>query len=277
MPDMRKKLIDSIPRFDAAMPETAAADRLPVIHHGADAPDRLRAMLHKETRGEAVYTALVDAILERRLQPGVRLSEEALGDAFGVSRTLVRQALIRLTAEGIAVAERHRGCAVASLTPDQAEQVLAARRLVESELARLAARRASRADCDELIASIADEKAAAERGDHGTEIRLSGEFHLLVALVAGNQPLFQFLRLLVSQTALIISQYERGNAPSCSLSDHTEFIDAIRAGDARAAERLMGQHLDHIRARLSFAGPASAPDLRVLFSRDASRETSESK
>jgi DNA-binding GntR family transcriptional regulator len=238
----------------------------------ASEPGRLRAVLH-EQRGERVYTAILDAILERRLQPGVRLSEEALAEAFNVSRTLVRQALIRLTAEGIAVAERHRGCQVATLSPEEAEDVFAARRMVELEIVRLAARRASRADCDELLASIAEEKNAAARGDHGTEIRLSGEFHLLIALVAGNKPLAQFLRTLVPQTAMVISLYERGSVPSCSIGDHTALVSAIADGNSKLAERLMAQHLDHIRARLSFSGASTASDLISLFSRDAARDS----
>ncbi len=231
-------------------------------------PGRLRAVLHAQ-RGERVYTAILDAILERRLQPGVRLSEEALAEAFNVSRTLVRQALIRLTAEGIAVAERHRGCQVATLSPEEAEDVLAARRMVELEIVRLAARRASRADCEELLASIAEEKEAAAKGDHGKEIRLSGEFHLLIALMAGNKPLAQFLRTLVPQTALVISLYERGHMPSCSIADHTALVAAIAEGNGKLAERLMAQHLDHIRTRLSFSGAGSASDLISLFTKDA--------
>src|SRR3989442_13070080 len=98
---------------------------------GTDATRPLRDLLHAQRRIDGVYSAIFDAILEQRLLPGVRLSEEELGKLFGVSRTLNRQSLIRLNAEGIVTTERHRGAQVRTPTLEEATQIFAARELVE--------------------------------------------------------------------------------------------------------------------------------------------------
>lgn len=227
----------------------------------------LRVHLHAHTRADRVYSAIFDAILEQRLQPGARLSEEALGEIFGVSRTLIRQTLIRLAAEGIVTTERHRGAQVKTPSAEEAEQMLNARSLIELEITRLATLRAGAPDCRELDLAIAEEAAATKRGDRGARIRLSGEFHLLLALVAGNNVLFGFLRALVPLCALVISQYERPDISPCSAVEHAELLAAIKARDAKRAERLMRQHLDHIRSRLVFSNATKQRTLRDMLHR----------
>jgi DNA-binding GntR family transcriptional regulator len=229
----------------------------------------LRAHLHEHTRADRVYSAIFDAILEQRLQAGARLSEEALGEIFGVSRTLIRQTLIRLATEGIVTTERHRGAQVKTPSAEDAEQMLSARCLVELEVMRLATLRATPADCRELEQAVAEEAQATKRGDRGTRIRLSGEFHLLLALVAGNKVLFGFLRSLVPLCALAISQYERPDISPCSAEEHAGLLAAIKARDTKRAEKLMRRHLEHIRGRLSFSSRAAPSDLRDLFHRYA--------
>jgi len=68
----------------------------------------LRVRLAQAVKGPQVYSHLFDAILEQRLSPGARLSEQQLAEAFGVSRTLIRQALIRLHQEGVITIEKYR-------------------------------------------------------------------------------------------------------------------------------------------------------------------------
>ena len=231
----------------------------------SNARQPLCANLHGHTRADRVYSAIFDAILEQRLQAGVRLSEEGLGEIFGVSRTMIRQTLIRLAAEGIVSSERHRGAQVKSPTPEEAAQTLSARRLIELEITRLATLRATAADFRELEQSIGEEAQATKLGDRAMRIRLSGEFHLLLALVAGNQVLFGFLRSLVSLSALVISQYERPDVQPCSAQEHGELLAIMKAGDGKRAQKLMRQHLAHIEERLSFSAATEPPSLRDLF------------
>ena len=83
------------------------------------------------TQDDIVYAHIFEAILEQRLAPGTKLSEEALGEIFGVSRTIIRRALSRLAHEGVVLLRPNRGAVVASPSVEEARQVFLARRLVE--------------------------------------------------------------------------------------------------------------------------------------------------
>src|SRR6267378_8340086 len=102
-------------------------------------------------RGAAIYKALWHAIIEQALQPGAKLPEDAIGEKFGVSRTIVRHALGRLAAEGLVELRRNRGAAVATPSWDEARDVFDVRlgleRLIVSRLAgRLTAEQIKRLD-----------------------------------------------------------------------------------------------------------------------------------
>src|SRR5688572_18357520 len=94
-----------------------------------------------EDRALAIREQLRDAIIDRRLAPGVKLSEAEVGALFDVSRTVVRAALQMLSFEGLVRTERNRGAFVANPTPEEARQVFDSRRLIEPALALDAATR----------------------------------------------------------------------------------------------------------------------------------------
>ena len=93
---------------------------------------------------DEIYGRMLTAIVENRLRPGMQLVEERLATIFGVSRTKIREATGRLVHEGVAINLPNRGAFVATPTPSQALQLLAARRLIEPEVVRLLARNASK-------------------------------------------------------------------------------------------------------------------------------------
>src|SRR5258708_14910222 len=90
-------------------------------------------------RGAAIYKALWHAIIEQALQPGAKLPEDAIGEKFGASRTIVRSALTRLAAEGLVELRRNRGAAVATPSWNEARDIFDVRmrleRLVVTRLA----------------------------------------------------------------------------------------------------------------------------------------------
>ncbi|WP_122573641.1 GntR family transcriptional regulator [Pseudomonas viridiflava] len=218
------------------------------------------------TQDDIVYAHIFDAILEQRLAPGTRLSEEALGEIFGVSRTIIRRALSRLGHEGVVLLRPNRGAVVASPSVEEARQVFFARRMVEKAITELAVEHATAAQLAQLRQMVSDERDSFSRGDRGAGIRLSGEFHLQLAVAARNAPLISFQRSLVSQTSLIIAQYETGNRTHCSYDDHNQLIDAIEARDAALAVELMMHHMDHIDSKLNLDEDASSDDLQAVFS-----------
>lgn len=217
------------------------------------------------TQDDVVYAHIFEAILEQRLAPGTKLSEEALGEIFGVSRTIIRRALSRLAHEGVVLLRPNRGAVVASPSVEEARQVFFARRLVEKAITELAVQRASAEQLAQLRQLVNEERASFTRGDRGAGIRLSGEFHLKLAEAAGNAPLISFQRSLVSQTSLIIAQYESGNRSHCSYDEHTQLIDAIESLDAAKAVELMMHHMDHIDSKLNLDEEAASDDLHAVF------------
>ncbi|UVE16413.1 GntR family transcriptional regulator [Pseudomonas sp. LS44] len=218
------------------------------------------------TQDDVVYAHIFDAILEQRLAPGTRLSEEALGEIFGVSRTIIRRALSRLAHEGVVLLRPNRGAVVASPSVDEARQIFYARRMVERAITELAVEHATTEQIAELRQMVEDEQTSFSRGDRGAGIRLSGEFHLKLAEAAKNTPLISFQRSLVSQTSLIIAQYESGGRSHCSYDEHNELLDAIQARDVTKAVSLMMHHMDHIDSKLNLDEESASDDLHAVFS-----------
>ena len=119
------------------------------------------------SQDDIVYAHIFDAILEQRLAPGTKLSEETLGDIFGVSRTIIRRALSRLTYEQVVQLRPNRGAVVASPSVDEARQVFAARRIIERAVTELAAEHATDADIAIITGMVEEEQACFKRGDKG--------------------------------------------------------------------------------------------------------------
>jgi DNA-binding GntR family transcriptional regulator len=218
------------------------------------------------TQDEVVYAHIFEAILEQRLAPATKLSEEALGEIFGVSRTIIRRALSRLAHEGVVLLRPNRGAVVASPGADEARQIFFARRMIERAITELACQNATAEQIAGLRQMIRDEHDCFARGDRGMGIRLSGEFHLKLAEAAGNFTLLGFLRSLISQTSLIIALYENSSRSHCSDAEHNEVVDAIESRDSARAVDLMMRHMDSVDAKLNLDGDSASDDLHRVFS-----------
>jgi DNA-binding GntR family transcriptional regulator len=221
------------------------------------------------TGDEAVYAELYDAILEQRLAPGTKLPEDGLGEIFGVSRTVVRKALFRLAHEELIRFRPNRGAIVASPTVEEAAQVFEARRVVESAIVRKVFGVITPEGLRRLKDTVSEERAAHERGDRAGWIRLSGEFHLRLAEIAGNRVLANYLKALVSRTSLIISLYERPGNSACSFDEHASFLIALEANDLKRALTLMERHLEACEAKLNTEEQTLSRDLAAIFADDA--------
>lgn len=206
-----------------------------------------------EDRTAMIRDHLRDAIVDRRLAPGTKLNEAEVGILFDVSRTVVRAALQALAFEGLVRTERNRGAFVANPTPDEARQVFASRRLIEPGIARAAAERLASTDIAAFRERLHEEqRLLGERGPNArrAEIHASGDFHLLLASVAGNAILLRFMEELVARSSLVIALYGRSGASSCGHDDHSSILAAIEARDGDLAAQLLLTHIDHIEADL---------------------------
>ncbi len=225
-------------------------------------------------RAASLYRSVLDAIVEHRLPPGAKLTEEQLGAVFGVSRTIVRSALQALAHDHIVTIARNRGAFVSAPTVADAHDVFFGRKLVESAIAREVARRIAPDDVLDLRAILEDEEAALRRGDRPAAIRLSGAFHVAVAAICGEGVLTAFLRSLISRSSLVIALYGRGAASACGHDDHVRFLLALEAHEGDRAATLMSEHLDHILGDLDLArgGGATVDVVAVLRERLAASE-----
>jgi DNA-binding GntR family transcriptional regulator len=210
-------------------------------------------------RAASLYRSVLEAIVEHRLPPGAKLTEEQLGAVFGVSRTIVRSALQALAHDHIVTISRNRGAFVSAPTVADAHDVFRGRKLVEAAIAREVALRIEATDVAALRTILDEEQDAMRRGDRPTAIRLSGAFHVAVAAVCGEGVLTTFLRGLISRSSLVIALYGRGVASVCGHDDHVQFLRALEMRDGERAATLMIEHLDHILGDLDLERGGGAP------------------
>jgi DNA-binding GntR family transcriptional regulator len=217
-------------------------------------------------RAAHIYRAVLEAVVEHRLPPGAKLTEEQLGAVFGVSRTIVRSALQALAHDHIVTISRNRGAFVSAPTVADAHDVFRGRKLIEAAIAREVARRIEPRDIAALRALLDEEQGALGRGDRPTAIRLSGAFHVAVAAVCGEGVITTFLRSLISRSSLVIALYGRGAASACGHDEHLQFLHALEARDGERAAELMSEHLDHILGDLDLArGGGAAVDVASVL------------
>lgn len=210
----------------------------------------LRLVSGKKPSVDDIYPRLFDAILEQRIAPSSRFTEEGLGETFGVSRSVIRRVLAKLSHQQVIILRPNRRAQVAAPDAQQTQQILEARRLTEITVVQLACAQAMPTQIRQLRELIARERDCIERDQRGPAIRLSGEFHLQLAAMARNAPLAQFLNSLVPLTSLIIAQYEAQACTYCAWQEHVAIVDAVEQRDVSSAIRLMTQHLDHLEAKL---------------------------
>ncbi|MYN18745.1 FCD domain-containing protein [Rugamonas sp. FT107W] len=197
-----------------------------------------------------IYRAVVNAVMSHRLPPGTHLGEADFCELYQVSRTTVRKALQRLAHDHIIELRPNRGAVIASPTPEEARDIFAARRAIEREIVPLVIRNATPASLKQIRAALHAEDQARRTGDRAGWIRLGGEFHILLAELAGNQVLQRFMAELVSRCSLIIALYEAPGATMCENDEHQDLATLIEQRKVKEAIHLIEHHLLEIEARL---------------------------
>lgn len=228
------------------------------------------------SRSDVAYLALRQAIIEQALTPGAKLPEDELGRHFGMSRTLARAVLARLQAEGLVETSHKKTARVACPSLEEARAVFGVRRALEREVVRLVAERWTPAFGAELEGHVRDEEQARERHDERLSIRLAGEFHLRLATMAGNPLLERYVSETVSRCSLILALHGRPHSSECGIQEHRQVIEALRAGNAEAASRIMDHHVGAVEARALIQDPDRAPDLGEILHRYVARQDARS-
>lgn len=200
-----------------------------------------------------IARSLEGAVISGELGPGEVYSARHLAEKFGVSATPVREALLALTNEGLLEPVRNRGFRVVRPTDEELDDLLELRRLIEIPTAR----KAAQAGTDEQtlsqlrVLARAIEIAAHER-DIVTLCRVDIEFHCLQMSIAGNPQLVAAVRSFRVRSRLygiaeLVADDPTAEVDEALTLDHLRMVDQIEARDADAAERLMAEHLTHVR------------------------------
>jgi DNA-binding GntR family transcriptional regulator len=218
----------------------------------ADASPARRGVTAVDLR---IYRAVLNAVMSHRLPPGTRLGEADFCELYQVSRTTVRKALQRLAHDHIIELRPNRGAVIASPTPEEARDIFASRRVLERAIVPLVIRNATPASLQLIRQALEAEDQARHSGDRANWIRLGGEFHILLAELAGNKVLQRFMIELVSRCSLIIALYESPGAPMCGNDEHKQLMALIEQGDVGRASALIEHHLLEIEARLRMGEP----------------------
>ena len=198
-----------------------------------------------------IYDRIHAAIFDRKLAPGARLVEEQLAEVFDVGRSRIRVVLQALARDKIVILHRNRGAAVAHPSVAEAREVFAARRLIETSLARQIVDVIDDRGLKRLKAHLRKEDSAERRGDRAEEMRTSHEFHMLLGELLGNSVITDILKELLVRSSLITAIYERRDAHVCSQCDHRKLIELIELGDAERLARAMHKHLIDVESYLA--------------------------
>jgi len=216
-------------------------------------------------RSAVIYRALWHAIIEQSLQPGAKLPEDAIGEKFGASRTIVRAALGRLAAEGLVELRRNRGAAVATPSWSEARDIFDVRVGLERLVVARLAGGLSREQIKTLKAHVDAEEQA--RGSNAPlSIRLATAFHIKLAEMTGNPVLARYVSEVSSRCGLILALYSRPHSSECAVSEHRAIIAALASGDSPRATALMDQHLDAVADRaLIVSYPQKERDIKDIL------------
>ncbi len=220
---------------------------------------------HAVDMTSTIVTAITTAVVEHQLAPGAKLTEQTLAEIYGVSRTVVRQALFQLARDHLVTLEPGRGAFIASPSVDEAKQVFAVRRVLEQQLVEAFAERATAADLRAMREHLQKEQSIVAKVDVRGRTRLLGDFHVLMAQRVGMLVLADILSELISRCALIALMYQSSRAAQHSSDEHVAILDALQAGDVKRAGQLMEAHLRATEDSMLFAPRVAPSDLHVAL------------
>jgi DNA-binding GntR family transcriptional regulator len=198
------------------------------------------------TKADWAYQQLRRWIQSGALEPGERLDQEDLAMRLGISRVPLRQALVRLQAEGLVVGRPHAGATVAPLSLADAEDIYAARAALEPMLTGAAVARLSEGTVGDLEDLIGQQEKALQAGERQVFLALDRQFHDRLYQEAGYPTSLDLVQRLRDHSDRYVAAYQgdvqRSNA---TLMEHREIVRACASRDFDEAVRLMRAHVEH--------------------------------
>jgi DNA-binding GntR family transcriptional regulator len=193
------------------------------------------------------YETLHARIVAGELSPGERLVEEELAEQLAESRGAIRTALLRLEHDRLIVRERNRGARVRRITAQEAVEILEARAALESLAAGYAAERRTTAEVKELRRITTEMERLHAAGELLAMSERNATMHRRILEISRHEVARDTCARLNSQ--MVRFQFRTVLAPGRppkSLAEHRAIVEAIAAGDRKAAETAMRRHLSHV-------------------------------
>jgi DNA-binding GntR family transcriptional regulator len=215
-----------------------------------------------------MYNRLWHSVVTGKLKPGTKLREEVIGEAFGVSRTLVRKVLFIMEQEGIVELPANRGAFVATPTPDDARHVCEAVKMIAVHAASsLAAddNPLSREDKQRLEQHIREQAIAEKEGNFLNSRMLSGEFQILLVQLHRNKVLASQFVVLITRMMMVMQLYQGARYQSYSIPFQRNLIDYIERHDHAAAAASVTEFYQSIESSLRFYNADGEADLRAIL------------
>jgi DNA-binding GntR family transcriptional regulator len=200
----------------------------------------------------AAYRSILKLILKNQIKPGDFILETDFSKMLGMSRTPVRQALLRLIAEGFLEKKKKKGCIIPVPTPEDARQIFEAREIIETEVVKLAVSNATKNDIEEIKQTLRKENAAISSNNKEDYWLANEEFHFRLMESSKNIYLEGYCRNIFRRSSIYIlyfdSFYSR-DADSTnyrhklSPKEHVGILEAIENKDSATAEILIKKHI----------------------------------
>lgn len=200
--------------------------------------------------GDTVYEQLRDEILAGQLAPGSRLSVPALAERLTVSRSPVRDAVLRLTQERLAREEPRRGAVVAEVSLADLAALYEVREVLEGLAARLAVENAGRRFVDQLAQALATHEHLVRDGDIAGHYAADTHFHQLIRQASGNDEVIRVLDGIQGRVRLAMRSTVVTAGPERAVRDHRAILTAIRSGDPAEAEATARAHIARLKREL---------------------------
>jgi DNA-binding GntR family transcriptional regulator len=247
--------------------ENSARDRF-LNRPPSDTDDDAAALVPAQAVEDEICESIYSAILDQRLPPGTKLSEAALCEAFNTGRARIRRVLLILSNREVIQLHANRGAFVAEPSAEEARAIFEARRTIEPTIIANVCRYSTKADVARLRQMVADEQRERANNNRHQAIRLSGAFHVELALLSRNQVFEGILKQLVARTSLIIGLYGKHSHVHCAEDEHEELLKAIERRDDKEAARLMLHHVHHIEQEIDLESRDKAViDVKKVFSK----------
>jgi DNA-binding GntR family transcriptional regulator len=206
----------------------------------------LRVVRSMVSLKKQVVESLRTAIFDRRFAPGDRLVERELCEMLDVSRTLLREALSQLEAEGVVQIIPHRGPIVAVYTAEDAKSIYEVRAALEEMAGRSFVERATEQECKALETAFAEMKRSCTSKLGADHLTVKTRFYAALTTGAHNPVLVEMLRLIHGRVSMLrATTLAQPGRLAASLAELGNIVKAIKARDAQAAARACRLHVEN--------------------------------